>query len=127
MKGKPLEMSLLFDFYGDALTEKQRAVFELYYHDDLSLSEIASFAGITRQGVRDSIKRAEHTLEQMEQRLGLVGRYHMIQQCSTALACETERLRSRNHTALHDPIVGEITEHLENIVRRLRQEVSDGI
>ena len=62
MKGKPLEMSLLFDFYGETLTEKQRELFDLYYNEDLSLAEIAEHAGITRQGVRDSIKRAEHAL-----------------------------------------------------------------
>lgn len=47
---KNLEISLLFDFYGDMLTEKQRDVVELYYNDDLSLSEIAENEGITRQG-----------------------------------------------------------------------------
>ena len=58
MKATPLEMSLLFDFYGETLTEKQRELFDLYYNEDLSLSEIAEHAGITRQGVRDSIKRS---------------------------------------------------------------------
>ena len=62
---KNLEISLLFDFYGDMLTEKQRDVVELYYNDDLSLSEIAENEGITRQGVRDSIKRAEAQLLEM--------------------------------------------------------------
>ena len=50
---KNLEIALLFDFYGEMLTEKQRDVVELYYDDDLSLSEIAENEGITRQGVRD--------------------------------------------------------------------------
>ena len=58
MKATPLEMSLLFDFYGETLTEKQRELFDLYYNEDLSLSEIAEHAGITRQGVRDSIERS---------------------------------------------------------------------
>ena len=53
---KNLEIALLFDFYGEMLTDKQRDVVELYYNDDLSLSEIAENEGITRQGVRDSIK-----------------------------------------------------------------------
>ena len=54
---KNLEISYLLDFYGDVLTEKQRDVMEQYYNDDLSLSEIADNFGITRQGVRDAIKR----------------------------------------------------------------------
>ena len=56
---KNLEISFLLDFYGDMLTDKQKDVVELYYNEDLSLAEIASHSGITRQGVRDSIKRAE--------------------------------------------------------------------
>ena len=72
---KNLEIALLFDFYGEMLTDKQRDVVELYYNDDLSLSEIAENEGITRQGVRDSIKRAETQLTEMEERLGLVRRF----------------------------------------------------
>ena len=68
-------MCLLFDSYGDMLTDKQRELFDLYYNEDLSLSEIAEHAGITRQGVRDAIVRAEHTLRQVEDKLGLVARY----------------------------------------------------
>ena len=85
MKGKPLEMSLLFDFYGETLTEKQRELFDLYYNEDLSLAEIAEHAGITRQGVRDSIKRAEHALGEMESKLGLVARYGDTERCALEL------------------------------------------
>ena len=63
MKNKPLEMCLLFDFYGEMLTEKQKETFDLYYNEDLSLAEISEHVGITRQGVRDIIVRAERTLE----------------------------------------------------------------
>ena len=65
---KNMEVALLLDFYGDMLTEKQREVMELYYNQDLSLAEIAENDGITRQGVRDSIKRAETQLLDMEDR-----------------------------------------------------------
>ncbi len=77
---KNLEIALLFDFYGDMLTEKQRDVVELYYNDDLSLSEIAENEGITRQGVRDSIKRAEAQLLEMEDRLGLARRFRTMRE-----------------------------------------------
>lgn len=72
---KNLEVSLLLDFYGDMLTKKQRDMVEYYYNDDLSLSEIAENEGITRQGVRDSIKRAEAQLYDMEKKLKLAKRF----------------------------------------------------
>ena len=77
---KDMQISLLLDFYGDMLTEKQRDVIELYYNEDLSLAEIAAHSKITRQGVRDSIKRAESTLLELEERLGLAKRFRRIQE-----------------------------------------------
>lgn len=76
---KNLQISLLLDFYGEMLTEKQREVVEFYYNEDLSLAEIAQHSGITRQGVRDSIKRAECQLTDCEEKLGLMHRFHQIQ------------------------------------------------
>ncbi len=73
---KNLAFSFLLDFYGEMLTEKQREAIEYYYNEDLSLSEIAQNQGITRQGVRDAIKRAESLLYEMEERLGLAKRFH---------------------------------------------------
>lgn len=77
---KNLEISFLLDFYSEMLTQKQREVIEYYYNDDLSLSEIAMNEGITRQGVRDSIKRAEMQLLEMEERLGLAKRFREMQE-----------------------------------------------
>lgn len=71
---KNLEISYLMDFYGECLTEKQRNFLDYYYNDDLSLSEISENEGITRQGVRDAIKRAENILLDMEQKLGFAKR-----------------------------------------------------
>jgi len=75
---KNLENNILLDFYGDMLTEKQRDFLDHYYNEDLSLSEIAVNEGITRQGVRDAIKRAEGQLIEMENRLGLVSRFEEV-------------------------------------------------
>ena len=66
---KNLDVVLLCDYYGEMLTENQRKFIEYYYNDDLSLSEIAENEGITRQGVRDAIKRAENLLFDMESKL----------------------------------------------------------
>lgn len=75
MSDKTLQMTMLFDFFGDLLTEKQREYFDLYHNEDLSLSEIADNVGITRQGVRDIIVRAENTLLEYESRTGIVARF----------------------------------------------------
>lgn len=75
---KDLRITFLLDFYGDMLTEKQREVVECYYNEDLSLAEIAEEKGITRQGVRDGIKRAEQQLLEMEERLGLAKRFRSV-------------------------------------------------
>lgn len=72
---KNLEIAYLLDFYGEMLTKKQRDFIDLYYNEDLSLSEIAENEGITRQGVRDSIKRAEVQLFDMEEKLGLAYKF----------------------------------------------------
>lgn len=72
---KNLDITLLLDFYGDMLSEKQREFISYYYNDDLSLAEIATDEGITRQGVRDAIKRGEAQLVAMEEKLGLVARF----------------------------------------------------
>ena len=122
MKGKPLEMSLLFDFYGETLTEKQRELFDLYYNEDLSLAEIAEHAGITRQGVRDSIKRAEHALREMEEKLGLVARYGGTERCAEELMQEVERLRALNAGTLHSSEAEEIASRMASLLDQLRQE-----
>ncbi|MCR5636926.1 MAG: DNA-binding protein [Clostridiales bacterium] len=73
-----LKMSLLLDFYGGLLTEKQRDISELYYNGDYSLSEIADDLRISRQGVRDSLVRAEAILTELEEKIGFAGKYSEI-------------------------------------------------
>ena len=69
-----LEMTLLFDYYGDLLTERQRSCVDMRYNQDLSLSEIAEELGVSRQGVYDNLCRAEALLRNMEEKTGCVQR-----------------------------------------------------
>ncbi|MBQ2932893.1 MAG: YlxM family DNA-binding protein [Clostridia bacterium] len=75
---KNVEISLLFSFYGKMLTDRQADTVELYYNEDLSLSEVGAELGISRQGVRDNLKRAEAILYDTEKRLGLAERFLRI-------------------------------------------------
>lgn len=68
-------MTMLFDFYGELLTEKQREYFDLYHNEDLSLTEIAESAGISKQGVHDAIYRAEKTLFEIEEKTGIIQKW----------------------------------------------------
>ncbi|MCM1133386.1 MAG: YlxM family DNA-binding protein [Ruminococcus flavefaciens] len=78
---KELKFVLLLDCYGDLLTEHQRNVMELYYCEDLSLAEIASPLGITRQAVRSLIKRTEDVLINYEDKLGFACRIQKMRGC----------------------------------------------
>ena len=71
---KDWNISYLLDFYGEILSEKKRSVMEMYYNEDLSLSEIAEQIGISRQGVRDIVKKTEEELVFWEEKLGLAKR-----------------------------------------------------
>ena len=66
--------TMLFDFYGDLLTEKQRECYDLHFNQDLSLQEIAEQYGASRQAVWDLVRRAEGALREIEEKTGLVAR-----------------------------------------------------
>ena len=76
---KNLEINYLLDFYGEVLNDRRRTVLEMYYNDDYSLAEIAADIGISRQGVRDLIKKAEEELLYLEEKLGLFKKFRSIQ------------------------------------------------
>ena len=75
---KFVEQTVLYDFYGELLTERQQQVYESVVLEDYSLSEVAEDLGISRQGVHDMIKRCNHTLEEYESRLHLVEKFLCI-------------------------------------------------
>ena len=78
MESDRLNMTLLLDYYGETLTDKQREYLELYYNEDLSLSEIAELTGITRPGVHNIISRARTKLLELERNIGVVKRFSSI-------------------------------------------------
>lgn len=102
MKLDALERTLLFDYYGEMLTEKQRTFFDLHYQQDLSLSEIAQEAGVSRQGIHDAVLRAEQTLRDMEDKIGAVARDRRCREAADQIvaaatqlvACEDANVRS---------------------------------
>ena len=75
-----VEIGLLFSIYRNMLTERQAESVDLYYNEDLSLSEISEHMRITRQGVRDNIKRAENTMFDVEKKLGLAKRFRAAEE-----------------------------------------------
>ena len=75
-----LEQALLYDFYGELLTDHQQEIYEQFVLEDLSLSEIAESAGISRQGVHDLIKRCNKLLEGYEAKLHLVEKFLSVKQ-----------------------------------------------
>lgn len=76
---KRVSVSLLYDVYGPLLTARQRQVYELHDHEDLSLSEIADDLGVSRQGVSDQLGRSRQRLEELESQLGFCRRLEMIE------------------------------------------------
>lgn len=82
---KNLNIGYLLDFYGDLLSERKRSVMEMYYNEDLSLAEIALEIGISRQGVRDIIKKSEDELFFFEEKLKLAGRLQQVEKSADKL------------------------------------------
>ena len=92
MEDSRLNRSMLLDFYGELLTDKQRECFDLHYNEDLSLSEIAEQLGISRQGVWDNIRRAESAMEAVEEKTGLLGRFEENRRTLEELKAKLELL-----------------------------------
>ena len=82
--------SLLYDFYGELLTERQKEVMELYNEENLSLAEIAEEFGISRQGVHDALHKAQKALEEYERKLGLVERFSATREAIDNISAEID-------------------------------------
>ena len=132
MVGKPqknLAYSVLLDFYGPVLTDKQRVILTEYYDEDLSLAEIAENLGITRQGVRDPIKHGEAALDELEQKLGNARRHTRMQADLDRLRLLVTEIRCSNSGSFTpDPRITNDTAEMLTILHRLdTQEDADGL
>ncbi len=81
-----VQFSRLYDLYGPLLTERQRRVYELHEHDDLSLAEISEELGISRQGVSDQLTRVRERLEEIEKLLGFAASFDRIEAAARAIS-----------------------------------------
>ena len=96
-----LEMTLLYDYYGELLTERQRLCFDLYHNQDLSLSEIAQELQVSRQGVYDNLSRAEALLRNMEEKTGCVRRDLQTRKALQTILSVAAQLNEDPATAEH--------------------------
>ncbi|MBR5349384.1 MAG: DNA-binding protein [Lachnospiraceae bacterium] len=109
------KQTLLYDFYGELLTEHQKSVYEDFIFQDLSLSEIASLRGISRQGVFDLLHRINKSLENYEEKLHLVERFLLLKKDVTAIEAELTRLKASDPDA-------DVSE-MEQIITHMREMI----
>ena len=121
MKNQTYRMTMLFDFYGELLTERQKEFFDLYYNEDLSLADIAENAGISRQGVRDVIVRAEAQMQEIEDKTGLIRRFEQVRGHLNAIQTAVEGIRSLNDRLYEDPRLRDLTDQIEREAAALRE------
>ncbi len=122
MKNQAYRMALLYDFYGDMLTDRQKEFYDLYYNEDLSLSEIAENYGISRQGVRDVIVRAEASLTELEDKTGIIRRFHVMQDQLKELLSDVDAIAQRNARQYQDDEIEVLTERISAVLNKLKQE-----
>lgn len=118
MKNQAYRMALLFDFYGEMLTERQKEFYDLYYNEDLSLTEIAENYNMSRQGVRDAIVRAEATLEELEEKTGIIRRF----QERAAQLKELSDVAKAARVVNSDPTVEDYLRRIQDLCDKLKQE-----
>lgn len=112
MKNQTYRMTMLYDFYGELLTQRQREFFDLYYNEDLSLAEIAENAGISRQGVRDVIVRAEASMQEIEDKTGIIRRFEARRPHLDAISAAAGEIREINLRRHEDSRLAELAERI---------------
>ncbi|HHV39184.1 MAG TPA: YlxM family DNA-binding protein [Tepidimicrobium sp.] len=118
MINRLVEISILFDFYGKLLSERQFAAIELYYMHDLSLSEIGEELNISRQGVYDTLKRAEDKLFEYESILGLVNKFNQNKEEIEMLYDLTDEIEKEGQRIENEEILTRV-KRLKAILERI--------
>ena len=113
--------TMLFDFYGDMLTDRQKEFYDLYYNEDLSLGEIAENYNITRQGVRDVIVRAENAMTELEDKTGLVRRFLQMQQHVDRIITAAGDIKTINYRQYENPRLEELAETILDAAAALKE------
>ena len=121
MKNQTYRMTMLFDFYGELLTPRQREFFDLYYNEDLSLAEIAENAGISRQGVRDVIVRAEAAMQEVEDKTGIIKRFLARASHLDAIEEAAGEIATINYRQYEDRRIEELTERIRRETAALKE------
>ena len=122
MKNQAYRMAMLYDFYGDLLTDRQKEFYDLYYNEYLSLAEIAENYGITRQGVRDVIVRAEAYLTEIEDKTGLIRRFHTMQSQLREIADCVRQVTDLNDKRLGSDELEVLASRIQSLTDKLIQE-----
>ncbi|MBS7220442.1 MAG: YlxM family DNA-binding protein [Clostridiales bacterium] len=102
-----LKTTLLYDFYGELLTEKQKEIYELFYQNDMSLSEIAAELDISRQAVRDQLKRTEKILSEYEEKLMLVEKFLANKNSAGRIRKLIDELENKNELSSESLVIAE--------------------
>ena len=123
MKNQAYRMAMLYDFYGDLLTERQREFYDLYYNEDLSLAEIAENYGISRQGVRDVIVRAEAAMTEIEDKTHIIRRFQQNRPAIAAINAAADRLlQAVNERSYGDAMLDDLAHTIKENIAKLNQE-----
>lgn len=113
---KFVRQSLLYDFYGELLTQTQKSIYEDVVMNDLSYSELAREYGISRQGVFDMMKRCDKKLEDFEKKLKLVEKFENAREKVATIQTEIQALRERNENPTLDGAFADIDTNLTGLL-----------
>ena len=122
MKNQAYRMTMLYDFYGELLTDRQKEFFDLYYNEDLSLAEIAENYGISRQGVRDVIVRAEGIMTEMEDKTGIIKRFHLMQKQLSSASESLDKIIALNSEKYFDRELDTLARAVKETIEQMKQE-----